>query len=64
MRLRNLRGSRNIEDRCRSGGRRAGRVPQPHSFTLGTSEQRARWFGRGYQTGEVNDCDTVRARAL
>lgn len=38
--------------------RNAGRVPSPHSFTHGTSEQRARWFQTGYQTGEIAACDT------
>ena len=37
---------------------RAGRVPQPHTFTHGTSEQRATWFARGYETGQVGACDT------
>ena len=30
----------------------------PESFTHGSSEQRVRWFERGYQTGDVNRCDT------
>ncbi|MBD3664722.1 neutral zinc metallopeptidase [Sulfitobacter aestuariivivens] len=38
--------------------RQAGRVPQPHTFTHGTSEQRARWFARGYESGAVGECDT------
>lgn len=44
--------------------RQAGRVPQPHTFTHGTSEQRARWFGRGYDTGLVGQCDTFAAAQL
>ncbi|UWR22827.1 neutral zinc metallopeptidase [Sulfitobacter sp. S190] len=44
--------------------RQAGRVPQPHTFTHGTSEQRARWFGRGYDTGQVGQCDTFDAQRL
>lgn len=38
--------------------RRAGRVPQPHTFTHGTSEQRQRWFAIGFETGDSNRCDT------
>lgn len=42
----------------------AGRVPQPHTFTHGTSKQRAKWFARGYDTGKVAQCDTFAARRL
>ncbi|SDF01157.1 KPN_02809 family neutral zinc metallopeptidase [Sulfitobacter delicatus] len=44
--------------------RQAGQVPQPHTFTHGTSEQRARWFERGFETGEVAACDTFEAERL
>lgn len=44
--------------------RQAGRVPQPHTFTHGTSEQRARWFARGWETGQVGQCDTFAAAQL
>ena len=44
--------------------RQAGRVPQPHTFTHGTSEQRARWFARGFETGAVGKCDTFAAQRL
>lgn len=44
--------------------RQAGRVPNPHTFTHGTSAQRARWFDRGYDTGNVGQCDTFAAQRL
>jgi predicted metalloprotease len=44
--------------------KRAGRVPQPHTFTHGTSAQRMRWFTTGYETGRVAACDTFAARTL
>lgn len=30
----------------------------PESFNHGTSEQRARWFANGYESGRLEDCDT------
>jgi predicted metalloprotease len=44
--------------------RQAGQVPQPHTFTHGTSEQRARWFARGFDSGQVGQCDTFAADRL
>jgi predicted metalloprotease len=44
--------------------RQAGRVPQPHTFTHGTSEQRARWFARGFDTGQIQACDTFGTEQL
>lgn len=44
--------------------RNAGRVPMPHTFTHGTSEQRARWFEIGRASGRMQDCDTFAARRL
>ena len=43
---------------------RAGRQPNPHSFTHGTSAQRARWFEIGRASGRVSDCDTFSAQSL
>lgn len=36
----------------------------PDAFTHGTSEQRMRWFYKGFQTGDVNQGDTFSARSL
>jgi len=44
--------------------RQVGRVPQPHTFTHGTSDQRARWFARGYEQGQMGACDTFGAERL
>jgi len=40
-----------------------GRV-SPDSFTHGTSQQRATWFRRGFESGMVADCDTFRSRTV
>ncbi|KEJ95012.1 hypothetical protein SAMN05444149_10367 [Pseudosulfitobacter pseudonitzschiae] len=44
--------------------RQAGQVPQPHTFTHGTSEQRSGWFQRGYDSGQIDQCDTFAAQKL
>ncbi|MDC1275631.1 neutral zinc metallopeptidase [Ascidiaceihabitans sp.] len=44
--------------------RQAGRVPNPHTFTHGTSAQRARWFNVGFDTGNIGRCDTFAAERL
>ncbi len=36
----------------------------PDAFTHGTSEQRVRWFVKGYQTGDVSQGDTFNATQL
>ncbi len=43
--------------------RARGRV-SPDSFTHGTAEQRARWFKKGYDTGDPAQGDTFAAREL
>jgi predicted metalloprotease len=44
--------------------RSAGRAVSPESWTHGSSEQRARWFRRGFESGRVDACDTFAARTL
>lgn len=36
----------------------------PDAFTHGTSEQRKRWFTKGFQTGDIHQGDTFAARNL
>ncbi len=49
------------DDRLQRQGR--GTV-QPESFTHGSSAQRARWFRRGLQGGELGNCDTFGTQQL
>jgi predicted metalloprotease len=44
--------------------RRSRGYVSPESFTHGTSEQRARWFRRGFEKGEFTTCDTFNAGQL
>jgi len=41
-----------------------GQTVQPDTFTHGTSAQRDRWFTRGYDGGDLSDCDTFAASSL
>ena len=36
----------------------------PESFTHGSSDQRVRWFKRGFETGDINQCNTFKAATL
>jgi predicted metalloprotease len=49
------------DDRLQQQGR--GYVT-PDSFTHGSSEQRVRWFRRGLETGDPQQCDTLNAASL
>ncbi|NTW37515.1 MAG: zinc metallopeptidase, partial [Syntrophobacteraceae bacterium] len=33
----------------------------PDAFTHGTSAQRAKWFRRGFESGDIHECDTFSA---
>lgn len=44
--------------------RDAGRRVVPSSFTHGSSEQRVRWFSQGFNTGNVDACNTYESRSL
>lgn len=49
------------DDRLQQAG--GGRVV-PESFTHGTSAQRVRWFRRGFEAGDIRQCDTFSAGQL
>jgi len=36
----------------------------PESFTHGSSAQRVRWFKKGFETGDMNQCNTFKAAQL
>jgi predicted metalloprotease len=49
------------DDRLQKRGRG---IVVPDSFTHGTSEQRVRWFTKGFKTGDINQGDTFAAKKL
>ena len=44
--------------------RNAGQAVRPDGFTHGTSAQRQRWFSMGYDSGQLDQCDTFNASQL
>ncbi len=36
----------------------------PDSFTHGSSAQRVRWFNQGFKAGDINQCNTFKAKSL
>lgn len=44
--------------------RQSGGQVVPDSFTHGTSEQRARWFRKGFESGDIEQCNTFTAGSL
>jgi predicted metalloprotease len=56
-----VRRPRSATDRLQ---RRSSGHVTPETFTHGTSEQRVRWFRRGFETGDPAQGDTFAARQL
>lgn len=44
--------------------RDSGRTVVPDSFTHGTSAQRVKWFSTGFNSGDINTCDTFASGSL
>ncbi|WP_439133678.1 KPN_02809 family neutral zinc metallopeptidase [Pseudomaricurvus sp.] len=44
--------------------KQAGGQVVPDSFTHGSSEQRVRWFRKGFDSGDLNNCNTFAAQQL
>lgn len=44
--------------------REAGGQVVPDSFTHGSSEQRVKWFRRGFESGDLDACDTFASNSL
>jgi uncharacterized protein len=66
---RNLLQSGDVEEGLRAAAaigddklqRQAGGRVSPESFTHGSSEQRVTWFKRGFESGSMDSCDTLKA---
>ncbi|HSK02877.1 MAG TPA: neutral zinc metallopeptidase [Kofleriaceae bacterium] len=56
-----VRGRRGSAAKLGGGGSAA---VDPETFTHGTSEQRVRWFRRGFETGRLEACDTFSVQEL
>ena len=44
--------------------RKARGTVQPETFTHGTSAQRVHWFKQGFETGQIEQCDTFKVQQL
>jgi predicted metalloprotease len=44
--------------------RRSRGMVMPDSFSHGSAEQRVHWFRRGFDSGDLGQCDTFRARTI
>ena len=44
--------------------RKASGTVQPETFTHGTSAQRVHWFKQGFETGQIEQCDTFKVQQL
>jgi predicted metalloprotease len=60
MRRDGQRESSNLEYRRRQARARI----MPESFTHGSPAQRMRWFKRGFESGDMNQCNTFKAAQL
>ena len=71
-RTKNILESGDIEEAMRAASaigddkmqKRARGYVQPESFTHGSSRQRVRWFKEGFDSGDLQSCDTFNASNL
>lgn len=72
QRTKNILDRKDIEDAIRAANaigddtlqRQGQGYVVPDSFTHGTSEQRVRWFLKGWESGRISDGDTFNAKSL